>query len=329
MMEEKWNLIFGVGRVGGMFYREILRKNEKVFGIEKRKFENFFVKVGESSEKLEVEIFEKIPKERKISFVFFCVKNPIDEIFEDFCYNLKEAKIFPEAIFFPQNGLQIREKAILKIKKVFGALSRKIDLLRIILLNSIDKKEKENKIEISYSHPVKIVLAKFWGEKNRLTFYANYLKKFDFKVYEFKRNDVENLEYSKLFLNLIGLYCAAKNLSIEEGFSKKDIFEKEILSLKEYINCVQKNNGKFVNLPGYPVSIFAFLIKNLPLSFISLFRKKIGKIVEKKREKKPKDISEIDFYTGAVVKLGEKVNLQTPVNKEIFEILKSKWIGKN
>jgi hypothetical protein len=44
----------------------------------------------------------------------------------------------------------------------------------------------------------------------------------------------------------------------------------------------------------------------------------LGALVEKKRVGKPKDLSEIDYYNGEVVKLGKRFGIPTPVNEEII-----------
>jgi hypothetical protein len=111
---------------------------------------------------------------------------------------------------------------------------------------------------------------------------------------------------------------ASHGFSIKEGFSKKEIFKEEIEALREYKRIVYLKKGKFLNFPHYPVNFFSFLI-SLPISFLFPFRNFLANLLERGRIGKLKDLDEIDYYNGGVVKMAKELNLEAAVN---FKILK-------
>jgi hypothetical protein len=143
----------------------------------------------------------------------------------------------------------------------------------------------------------------------------------NFKVFFVDQKNAKNMEYSKLFLNLIGMPSATYGLSIKEGFSKKEIFKEEILALREYKRVVKISGGKFLNFPGYPVKFLSFLI-SLPIFLLLPFREILVEQIEKGRARKKKDLDEIDYYNGAVLKMAKKLKVEVPVNSKILERVK-------
>jgi len=113
--------------------------------------------------------------------------------------------------------------------------------------------------------------------------------------------------------------AAVRGLGIGEGLAKKEIFEEEIKALREYIKVVKKSGGKFLNFNNYPIKLFTILINFLPLPILKIFRKTIAKVITKERGGKEKgNIDEIEYYNGAVIRLGEKFKVETPINKKIY-----------
>jgi hypothetical protein len=82
---------------------------------------------------------------------------------------------------------------------------------------------------------------------------------------------------------------------------------------------VKLHKGKFLNFPKYPVFYFSFLIYYIPLSFLWFFKKIFIYLLEKKRDGKLKDLDEIKYYNGVIIKLGKAVNLKTPINEAILK----------
>ncbi len=138
------------------------------------------------------------------------------------------------------------------------------------------------------------------------------------RAQKFVGDEVLKMENSKLFLNLIGMMCAIENVPVDEGWRDKEIFKKEIAMLREFVLAVKKSGEGFVgNLGGYPVDFFAKLTL-LPVWLILPFRGMSARVIAKGRNR-PKDLSEIDYYNGEVLRLGKRVGAATPINREIIQ----------
>lgn len=321
--------IIGIGgRTGTMFFEELKDLGE-VFGIghkkeiEELKKGKFFVKRGKEIKRIKGNFIlkEEFPANLNFDFLFLTIKNPIKEALEFYYQKIKEKKTKIPILFLSQNGIEASEVALSVLKSIFQ--SENLPIFRISLLNPVEKIENSQKILISYSLPIKFGLAKISGEISEKEVFS-FFKSKNFQVTFFSQKDFKNMEYSKLFLNLIGMATATQSLSIKEGFAKKEIFKEEIMAIQEYKKIVRKIGGRFLNFPGYPVKILS-LIFSLPPFILFPFRKIFAKLVEKEREGKSKELDEIEYYNGGVVKLGERLGIPTPINKKILERGKILW----
>lgn len=322
------------GRTGSMFAFELKKVGFDVFGIAKKEekelidLKKVFVKRNESLELFEVQTIAdfEFPKETP-EILFFAVKNPVRQVIEFYFKKIKEKNLKPPAIFLSQNGMEAFEETVSILREIFGKESENIDILRIILFNAIDRKVFQEKIEIFYTLPIKIALAKPAGKEEIGKFLKIFQNK-NFKILRVEKN-FKNIECSKLFLNLMGMSSASYGLSIKEGFFQKKIFEEEILAQKEYIKVIKIAKLKFLNFPGYPIKLLAFFIEKLPVSFLFFFRKLLGFFLIKGRGGKEKELEEIDYYNGAVVRLAEKLGFEAKVHRTILErgknLLKSSY----
>ena len=317
--------VIGVGgAVGSTFAFEFQRAGHEVFGIDKEKEiqkireKKFFLHPFFQEKKvLKLKVFSLEEKEafrevENCDLLFFAIPRPLkDSLFFYFQKLAQQKKELP-FLFFIQNGLNLREE-ILRVFRLFFKKEDEKKIIRAILLNPVLKKNKEEKIIIRYSLPLKILLA---AEKEEKEFFLSFGTSFSFCF--FPKKEEKNLEYSKLFLNLFGMASAAFGLSLKEGLLKKEILEKEMLALKEYLWVVKKSKGKILNLPGFPLKIFSFLISFLPLKFFYFLRRIILFLVLKKRENREKSLREIDFYNGEVVRLARKLSIKAKTNEEIW-----------
>jgi len=322
--------IVGIGgKTGSMFARE-LKDSGEIFGIGKKeiieeiKKGKVFVERNGKREKLECNLIEieEFPKDFQFDCLFFCIKNPVFDAVKFYYQKIKEKNFSPPALFLPQNGISAGEDAILALKEVFGENSKEIPIFRISLFNAVEKKLEGENVIFSYSLPVRLAISQVFGKKIEI---KNFFEKTKIEAFFVPERDSKNMEYSKLFLNLIGMACALKNLSIAEGFKKKEVFKKEVLALREYIRAVKLAGGKFLNFPHYPVKFLSFLFK-IPIPVLFLISSFLGNLIEKERKGKKKELDEIDYYNGAVVKLAKKVGFEAKVNQEILE--KAKCILK-
>lgn len=321
--------IIGVGgRTGTMFFQELKNFGE-IFGIgkkeeiEKIKKRKIFIEKNKKEEIVEGNLIEEkeFPKNIQFDFLFLTVKNPVGPAVRYYYQKIKEKNLKIPILFLSQNGIEAGEEAITVLKEIFKEKTDQISVFRISLFNPIEKKKLNEKEIISYSLPIKMAMAKFFGKVDESEIF-DFFKKTNFKIFFYPSKKVKDMEYSKLFLNLIGMASATRGFSPREGFLKKEVFKEEIEVIREYKKIVKRVGGEFLNFPGYPVKFYS-LFFSLPPFLLFPFRKIFGKLIEKERKGKSKDLDEIDYYNGAVVRLGEKLKVQTPINKKILERVKN------
>jgi len=322
-----------MGRSGSMFFQE-LKDSFEVVGISKKedieliKEGKIWIERNGKEEVLKGNFLSDEEFNHSFDFLFFTVKNPVGPAVSFYFKKIKEKNLKIPAIFLSQNGIEAGEETISVLKNIFGEESKEIPVFRISLFNPVDREVKNGKILISYSLPVKMAIVQIFGPK--IDFFEIFKGK-NFKIFLVDPKNSKNMEYSKLLLNLIGMPSATHGLSIKEGFSKKEIFKEEILALREYKRVVKLSGGKFLNFPDYPVKILSFLI-SLPIPLLLPFREILAKKIEKGRAGKKKDLDEIDYYNGAVLKMAKALSafkaplsgaknlkVEVPTNSKILE----------
>jgi len=326
--------VIGVGgRTGTMLAFEIGRKNKNIFGVAEArqlqliKDKKLYIQRGENLELFREKVIlpEDFGKDSLPDIIFLTVKNPVGPTVKYYyqkMYSIIKGKNenLPTLIL-SQNGLSAGREAIIALKEIFGEEeAKKIQVIRMSLFNSVDKKEISDKIYISYFLPIRLAFGVVSGSKET-TQLRNIFKDSEIEAEEVSPKNVQNMEFSKLFTNLIGVPSALKNLSIKEGFKDKEIFEEEIEVLKEYLKVVRVSGGKILNFKKMPLKLLANLISFCPLSILSLFRGKLANAISKGRGGKPKgNLDEIDYYNGEVVKLGKNLSMPTPANEKVLNL---------
>jgi len=325
--------IIGVGgRTGTMFAFE-LRNSAEILGVGRKEEVQ---KVQEGKIYLQREKGETIRLRGKVieeeewfkgnicpDFIFLCVKNPVALAVNFYYQRIKKEGKIPSLIL-SQNGISVVEEAKKELEKIFGEKAKEIRIIRVSLFNAISSEKINGEVKISYFLPIRLAFGKASGD-GEVKDLKEIFKRAGIKIEELSPEDVKNMEFSKLFTNLVGMASAAKGLSIEKGFQDKETFKEEATVLREYIKVVKKSGGKFLNLKHYPIKFLTSLINFLPLSFLTVFRKILAKTITKGRGGKEKgNIDEVDYYNGAVIKLGEKFQVETPVNQKIYQKIKEK-----
>lgn len=329
-------VVIGVGgRTGTMLAFE-LRNSAEILGIGKEE-ELKIIKEGrlciEREDKIP-EVFEgKVIKDTEFQksirpeIIFLATKNPVGPAVKYYYQKLKLNEKKLPALVLSQNGIVATKEAKSVLKEVLGKRAEEVRIIRISLFNPVEKKEVNDKIYINYFLPIRLSFGIFSGPKETQDI-VSLFKNSGFEIKEIPPEKIEDMEFSKLLTNLIGIASASKGLSIEEGFRDKEIFKEEIGALKEYIIVVKARGGNFLNLPHYPLKLLSFLI-NLPVFLLLPFRKILAKLVTRDRGKKPKgNLDEIDYYNGAVIELGKKMGIETPINEEIYKKVKQILSGR-
>ncbi|MCP6719434.1 MAG: hypothetical protein KJI71_04375 [Patescibacteria group bacterium] len=320
-MEKKKVAIIGIGgRTGTMFAFE-LRKSAHILSVGREKEvkmieeKKLYVNRNNLLERFDGRVVKDIDFQEEPDMIFLTVKNPVSPAIK---YYFQRFRGNTPTLLISQNGISAISDAKETLKEIFGKDSEKIGLIRVIIFNPIDRKQLGDELHIKYSLPIRIALTKVSGGGDTKDI-VDIFKEADFKVTEFSQEEAKNLEYSKLFLNLIGMASASRGFSVREGFRNKEIFREEIGSLREYVKAVKLSGGKFLNFPYYPVNFLASIFSSLPVFFLTLFRNILAKIVSKGRGEKKKDLDEIEYYNGAVVNLGKRVEIKTPFNENIYK----------
>ncbi len=311
--------VIGVGgRTGTMFCFE-LKDVANVLGIGKEIEKRLLVE----RKKGQIELFEgRIILDSQWSLndfspeiIFLAIKNPVGLVIKYYYQKMKEKGVFPTLIL-PQNGAAVTEEALSALKEVLDSDYDKVRIIRLNLFNAIDRKQKNGNVIVNYSLPIKVAFGKVAGLRDTKDI-KELFEKAGFEAQEFSAKQIKNMEFSKLFFNLIGIPSTTRGLDIQQGFKSSETFTEEFQALKEYIQVVKKSGNSFVNFQKYPVKWLTLIIQILPIKLLLLFRKNIAKIITKGREGKPKDLTEIKYYNGFVVDLGEKLGIPTPINQKI------------
>ena len=290
-------------------------KEEGIEAIKQNKL--FIQKKDKSPELLNVKVIKDTDFNKEINpdIIFIATKNPVAPVIKEYFSKFKEKM---PALFLSQNGVDALSEANQSLKEVFGKKSEKGQIIRCVLFNPIDSEHKEGRAYIKYSLPIRIAVSKAQGHGNIKKLVETF-KTAGFEVSEFSEKNAKNLEFSKLFLNLIGMASASHGLSVRDGFKNKEMFKEEIEVLKEYIKVVKKSHGKFLNFSHYSVKFLSIFIELTPIFLLTPIRNILSGFISKERGGKLKDLDEIDYYNGGVVKLGKKIGIKTPANKRVHK----------
>lgn len=144
-----------------------------------------------------------------------------------------------------------------------------------------------------------------------------------------------DMKWSKMLTNLLANPTSAiLNMTAAEVFAAPRLYKLEIAQLKECLDVMQAQDISVVDLPGTPVRALA-LATRLPLWLSKPF---LSKAAGAGRGAKMPSFhidlyagrgkSEIIYLHGAVVRMGEKLGVPTPVNKLLTETLLDLTAGK-
>ena len=333
-------MVVGVGgRTGTMFAHE-LQKASEVVGVAQKEEALLIEKKGLYIEKNgnEKTLFQgkvisddEFPGKELPDIIFLATKNPVGPIVKNYYQKIKDfskdKKEKLPSLVLSQNGIVAGQEAFTALREILGEKAEEIQIIRVSLLNPIEKKSIKNNLSdtvfkgicINYFLPIRLAFGVFSGPRDTKKI-EEIFEKAQIEAQKVLPENVKNMEFSKLFSNLIGIVSATEGFSIKEGLGKKNVFREEIGVLREYIKVVKASGGRFLNLPHAPISFLAFLIEKMPLPILEVLRSIIGDMVSKGRGGKPKgNLDEIDYYVGAIKDLGKKLEIETPYSEQVLK----------
>lgn len=142
-------------------------------------------------------------------------------------------------------------------------------------------------------------------------------------------SDRDSMKWSKLLTNLqVNATSAILNWTPAQVLSNLITYEIEIQQLKEALAVMQKLGLEIVNLPGTPVRLLIKAMTTMPLSFgrfiigLPLSKARGGKMPSLKIDMEAgRKRSEVEFLNGAVARFGARLQVKTPVNRALTDVL--------
>jgi 2-dehydropantoate 2-reductase len=321
-------LVFGAGAIGTYFGGSLVLAGHNVVFVEQPKMVN---ELREHGLRLDLTIDER--RKTKNAFVIeprsFVIEPSLEEALKfgpfdaalfalksfDTTAALEEMKPFANKmppILCLSNGVE-NEQAIARAfgpdKVIYGTVTSAIGRRGVgdIAL------EKLRGVGIAAGHPL--------SEKLVAALDGTYLK---CRLYR----DAQSMKWSKMLTNLIANPTSAiLNMTAAQVFANEKLYKLEIDTLKECLAVMKAQGFGVVNLPGTPVKALAFATK-LPLWLSKPFLSRAAG--SGRGSKMPsfhidlysgRNQSEVEYLHGAIVREGKKLNIPTPVNELLTNIL--------
>lgn len=140
-------------------------------------------------------------------------------------------------------------------------------------------------------------------------------------------SDIHGAHWTKLIVNQVNAIPAVTGLPMQEVSKNRNLVRLQILLMREGLYVIEKSGISLCSLPGVPIFIIRLMI-NLPLIFsLPLFAmqsKVLGNIPVPGSTLQSiirGETTEIDYLNGEVISLGKNLNIQTPYNSAIVDLV--------
>lgn len=138
-------------------------------------------------------------------------------------------------------------------------------------------------------------------------------------------DNISGVRWTKLLVNIVGNGLEAiAGISFGECMKHSEMRRIGIYILREGFNVAEKAGIKLVSLPNLPISAFRTTIRS-PLPIASLVlgltmggTNTVTSTLQSIRKGKP---TEINYLNGEIMKQGRKINLATPYNAKVVELV--------
>lgn len=245
----------------------------------------------------------EILQKRKFDLVILALKTyHLDEILPD----LIQHKAFLPPLLCLQNGVNSEIKLL-------NALGENTVILGTVT-SAVDRLEK-GKVLLQKVRGMGIA-----GDHPQVKAYQDAFNETGLNCQYYRQGDA--MKWSKLIINLLGNASSAiLNLPPSAIFAHPGLYQMELDQLREGLKVMRMLQTPVVNLPGVPVRLLSAVVRFLPATLSqSILSGMIGK---GRGEKMPsfhidlfsgKGKSEVEDLNGAIVRSGERLGIDTPVN---------------
>lgn len=142
-------------------------------------------------------------------------------------------------------------------------------------------------------------------------------------------NRPDSMKWSKMLTNILANASSAiLDLTPQEVYRHPELYRLELRMIEEILQVMKALNIPVTALPGTPVNWLVWVARNLP-SWASqpILQKALGGGRGGKMPSFHIDLyagrkqSEVEFLNGAIVRAGERMGIETPVNRVLTETL--------
>ena len=138
-------------------------------------------------------------------------------------------------------------------------------------------------------------------------------------------DNIRGVHWTKLLVNVMGNSLEAMTgLSFGECIRHSGMRRIGLSILREAVEVVEKAGVRLESIPGFPLSVFRLTTK-LPLAVSSLMLRltmsgtnTVTSTLQSIRRGRP---TEIDYLNGEIVTQGKKLNIVTPYNSKVVELI--------
>jgi 2-dehydropantoate 2-reductase len=141
-------------------------------------------------------------------------------------------------------------------------------------------------------------------------------------------NNIRGAHWMKLLVNLNNALLAVTNLSSHDVYRDAYLTRLAILAMREGIDAIDSAGIALESLPSFPIAL-ARMIRLVPLALAGhllsfMVRRQetrwplLGSTLQSLRRGRP---TEVDYLNGEVVRLGRQVNVPTPINLAMVELV--------
>jgi len=290
-------VVYGVGQLGGMFVETL------------SKFPVHEVSVAHRNEL-------RAALEKKPDTIILAIPNPIDESLEI----IRDYGFSGLRVILPQNGVDASAKAI-----QFLADRPDIKLYRAAVTTNVSRDEERN---LAYNpKKLRMSIASLRGEDD-VVIVAVLFEQAGHKVKVFE--NYKDMEWTKLFANMINFGAIKHFKSPREAFSDPSIFMEEMKAMQDRLRIMHSAGMCLVDLPGFPGKLLDKALSfSLTPNILYFLRSTLAEWIDKQRNgtlpaaarliQKGLSAPEVRDYLQPWISLGTEYGLRSSLDERLLK----------